>query len=149
MLGVMESQLESKDIPMGYPLCFNSECAKKACCMHYKARLLMPEDRYHGSAVFPTAWQDGECKCFREKQLVQKAWGFKHLYDHVPQRDKAEAHRCVRNYFSSGCGPYYRYHHGDNKLSPRQQADIMAILAKYGSTDGIRFDHYETGWDFD
>ena len=116
---------------------------------HLQARLLMPENRYHGSAVFPMAWQDGLCKCFREKQLVQKAWGFTHLYDHVPQRDKAEARRCVRNYFSSGCGPYYRYHHGENMLSPKQQADIMAILAKYGSIDGIRFDHYEMGWDFD
>ena len=39
--------------------------------------------------------------------------------------------------------------HGENKLSTRQQADIMAILAKYGSTDGLTFDHYETDWDFD
>ena len=44
---------------------------------------------------------------------------------------------------------YYRYHHGDNKLSPKQQADIMAILAQYGNTDGLAFDHYETVWDFD
>ena len=149
MLGVMENQLESKDIPMGYPLCFNDECTKKACCMHYQARLLMPENRYHGSAVFPTAWQDETCKCFREKRLVQKAWGFTHIYDNVPHYQRAEARFCVRSYFSGGCGPYYRYHHGDNKLSPRQQADIMAILATFGSTDGIRFDHYETAWDFD
>ena len=144
-----EKVLNRKDVPMGYPLCFNSECTKKACCMHYQARLLMPEDRFCGSAVFPTAWQDGTCKCFREKRMVQKAWGFTKLYHNVPQRDKAEARSCVRNYFSRGCGPYYRYHKGENKLSPKQQADIMAILAKYGSTDGIRFDHYETAWDFD
>ena len=117
--------------------------------MHYQARLLMPEDRYHGSAVFSTAWQDETCKCFREKRLVQKAWGFTHIYDNVPHYQRAEARFCVRSYFSGGCGPYYRYHHGDNKLSPRQQADIMAILATFGSTDGIRFDHYETAWDFD
>ena len=52
------------------------------------------------------------------------------------------------NYFSRGCGPYYRYHHGENKLSPQEQADILAILAQYGPTDGISFDHYETDWDF-
>ena len=117
--------------------------------MHYQARLLMAEDRYKGSAVFPTAWQDGTCKCFREKRLVQKAWGFTHLYDHVSQRDKAEARRCVRSYFSGGCGPYYRYHHGENKLSPEQQDAIMKIIAKFGNTEGIRFDHYVEGWDFD
>ena len=53
-----EKKLTYNDSPMGYPLCFNDECAKKECCMHYQARLLMSEDRYHGSAVFPTAWQD-------------------------------------------------------------------------------------------
>jgi hypothetical protein len=79
---------------------------------------------------------------------VQKAWGFTHLYDHVPQRDRAEARQKVRSYFSRGCGPYYRFHHGDNQLSPCQQQDIMKILAQYGSTDGIRFDHYINDWDF-
>ena len=144
-----EKILNRKDIPMGYALCFNSECTKKDCCMHYQARLLMPEDCYHGSAVFPTAWQDGACKRFREKRLVRKAWGFTHIYNNVPHRDLPEARANVRSYFSGGCGPYYRYHHGENKLSPKQQADIMAILANFGPTDGLTFDYYETGWDFD
>ena len=143
-----EKKLTYNDVPTGYPLCFNDGCTKKACCMHYQARLLLPEGRQHGPAIYPIAWQNGECKCFREKRLVQKAWGFKHLYDHVPQRDRAEARRCVRTFFSSGCGPYYRYHHGENMLSPEQQDLIMKIVAKFGSTDGIRFDHYVTDWDF-
>ena len=72
-----------------------------------------------------------------------------HIYNNVPHYLRAEARQKVSNYFSNGCVPYYRYHHGENKLSSRQQADIMAILAKYGSTDGLTFDHYETDWDFD
>ena len=76
-----EKVLNRKDIPMGYPLCFNSECTKKDCCMHYQARLLMPEGRHYGSEVFPTAWH--------------------------------EDHRHV------------------------------------GNTEGIKFDHYVTEWDFD
>lgn len=143
-----EKILTYKDIPTGYPLCFNDECAKKTCCMHYQAMQLIPEERYSGAAVFPMAWKDGECKCFREKRRVKKAWGFTHLYDNVPQRDKADARRCVRSYFSGGCGPYYRYHHGENLLSPKQQADVLDIIAKFGSTDDIRFDHYTETWDF-
>ena len=54
----------------------------------------------------------------------------------------------MRSYFSTGMGPYYRYHHGENKLSPKQQDDIMQILAHFGTTEGIHFDHYETDWDF-
>jgi len=63
-------------------------------------------------------------------------------------KSKAEARQCVRSYFSAGMGPYYRYHHGENKLSPKQQDDIIQILSHFGSTDGIKFDHYETDWDF-
>ena len=144
-----EKVLNREDIPMGYPLCFNNECTEKAHCMHYQARLMMPKDRYYGSAVFPTAWQDGTCKCFCKKRLVQKAWGFSKLYDNVPQRYKAEARRCVRSFFSGGNGPYYRVHHGENMLSPKQQEEIMKIIAMFGSTEGIKFDHYVTEWDFD
>lgn len=143
-----EKELTYEDIPMGYPLCFNNECANKSRCMHHQARLLMPANRYYGSAVLPTAWQDGKCKCFHEKRLVRKAWGFTHFYDNVPQRQKSEARQCVHAFFGRGNGPYYRVHHGENMLSPEQQAKIMNIIAQFGSTDGIRFDHYVTGWDF-
>lgn len=116
--------------------------------MHYQARLLMPENCYCGPAIYPSSWQDGDCKCFCEKRMVQKAWGFTHLYDNVPQRDKAEARRCVRLFFSGGNGPYYRVHNGENMISPEKQDAIMKILAKFGSIDGIRFDHYVEDWDF-
>ena len=145
----MEKLLESKNIPHGYALCFNEGCQLREKCLHYQTYLLKPEDRLGGPAIYPDAWKSGQCQRFNEAKLVQKAWGFAHIYKNVPQRDRAEARRCVSSYFSGGCGPYYRYHHGDNKLSPRQQADIMAILAKYGSTDGLAFDHYDTAWDFD
>lgn len=143
-----QKELNYKDIPMGYPLCFNSECAKKEQCMHYQARLLLPEGRHYGSAIFPTAWQDGKCNYFREKRLVRKAWGFTKLYDNVPQKQKAEARQSVHAFFGRGNGPYYRAHHGELMLSPKQQAKIMKIIAQFGSTDGIQFDHYVTGWDF-
>ena len=142
-------ELTYKDIPMGYPLCFNNECAKKDCCMHYQARLLLPEGRHYGPAIYPTAWQDGNCNYFREKRLVRKAWGFTKLYHNVPQRQKAEARESVHAFFGRGNGPYYRAHHGELMLSPKQQEEIMKIIAKFGSTEGISFDHYVTGWDFD
>ena len=79
-----EKELKAKDIPWGYPLCFNNECADKDRCMHYQARQLMPKDRYSGSAVFPTAWENGRCQ-----------W----------------------------------------------QEEILTVLAKFGSVEGIQFDH--------
>lgn len=149
MTDMEERELKAEDVPMGYPVCFNSECADKDRCMHYQARLLMPKDRYSGAAVYPTAWEDGKCRCSREKKLVKKAWGFTKLYDNVPQRQKAEARQCVRALFGSGNGPYYRAHHGEIMFSPQKQEEILKLLAKFGSTEGINFDHYVTDWDFD
>ena len=143
-----EKKLTYQEVPVGYPLCFNEGCTKSACCMHYQARLTLPEGRYYGPAIYPTAWQDGECKYFREKKLVRKAWCFTHLYDNVPQRDRAEARHCVRSFFSGGNGPYYRVHHGERMISPEEQDKILRIIALFGSTDGIRFDHYVEDWDF-
>jgi septum formation topological specificity factor MinE len=34
-------------------------------------------------------------------------------------------------------------------LSPKQQADILAIIAKFCPIDEVKFDHYVTDWDFD
>ena len=38
--------------------------------------------------------------------------------------------------------------HGENMISPEKQYEIMKILAMFGSTKGIRFDHYVEDWDF-
>lgn len=145
----MEKPLEIKNIPYGYPLCFNEECLLRDKCMHYQAYLLKGGTQLAGSAIYPEAWKNGKCQRFNEIKMVKKAWGFTRIYNNVPRYQRAEARQRVMNYFSRGCGPYYRYHHGENKLSPREQEDIIAILAKFGTTEGIAFDHYETNWDFD
>ena len=116
--------LKESDIPMGYELCFNGGCADKDTCMHYQAMLLTSADRYKGNAVFPTAWQDGKCRCYHEKKLVKKAWGFTNLYNNVP-------------------------HHGEILLSPKQQEEILQIVSQFGPLDGIKFDGYKTDWDFE
>ena len=90
-----------------------------------------------------------KCRCFREKKLVKKAWGFTRLYDNVPHWQRAEARQCVHALFGGGNGPYYRVHHGENLLSPQKQEEILAVLAKFGSIEGIGFDHYVTDWNFD
>jgi len=148
MLGLMEKRLEYKNIPYGYELCFNEKCQLRDKCMHYQAYLLKPDERLGGPTVYPSAWKEGNCQRFNEVKLVKKAWGFSQLYKNVPSYRMAEARRCVMHYFSHGKGPYYRYYHGVNKLMPSQQADIMSILAQFGSTHDLTFDHYETDFDF-
>ena len=142
-------KLNVKDIPSGYALCFNSDCADKDKCLHYQAKLLMADRCYKGQAVYPAAWQDGKCHCYNEKKLVQKAWGFSNLYRNIPSYMRAEARRSVSSLFGCGNGQYYRSHHGEIMISPKRQEEIMEVLAKYGSTEGIKFDNYVSVWDFD
>ena len=120
-------KLNVKDIPSGYALCFNCDCAEKDKCLHYQAKLLKADNCYKGQAVYPVAWQDGKCRCYNEKKLVQKAWGFSQLYRNIPSYMRAEA----------------------IMISPKRQEEIMEVLAKFGSTEGIKFDHYVKVWDFD
>ena len=61
-----EKELKVENIPGSYALCFNGECGKKDTCMHYQAMLLKRGERGCGMAIYPTAWQDGECCYYRE-----------------------------------------------------------------------------------
>ena len=142
-------KLKAKDIPGGYALCFNSECDNKEKCMHYQAQQLVGDKYPVGRAVYPVAWKDGKCSCYNEKKLVKNAWGFSQLYKNVPKYMKAEARRSVSALFGQGNGQYYRAHNGEIMVSPKRQKEIMEVLAKYGNTEGIKFDHYVTEWNFD
>ena len=144
-----EKELKSKDIPSGYALCFNSDCADKDTCLHYLAKLLKGGERNKGWAIYPTAWQNGKCSCYNEKRLVQNAWGFSKLYRNVPSNLRAQARRSVSALFGNGNGQYYRAHHGIIMVSPKRQEEIKKVLSEYGNTEEVKFDHYVTVWDFD
>ena len=143
MLGVMKKQLDINRIPWGYELCFNADCQLREKCLRYQAYLLKPAERLGGPAVYPDAWKNGECSRFCEDKLVQVAWGFSKIYKNVPYYQRPEARRCVKNYFSSGNGPYYRYHHGENKPSPSSALPTvwLSITTKPASTspDGVKY----------
>ena len=143
-----EKELKAKDIPGGYALCFNSNCADKEKCLHYLAQQLVADESYKGQAVYPAAWRGGKCRCFKEKKLVKNAWGFSQLYRNLPSYMRAEARRSVSSLFGSGNGQYYRAHHGQIMISPKRQEEIMEVLKQFGNTD-VKFDHYVTAWDFE
>ena len=62
-------------------------------------------------------------------------WHTTPLYGVSPRRNAT-----IRENAGSGCWL---------KLSPEQQADILAIIAKYCPVDDVKFDHYVIDWDFD
>ena len=148
-MNMKDQELRANEVPDGYPLCFNDACGMKNTCMHHQAMLLKQGERTKGPAIYPTAWQNGACPYYQEKKRVQKAWGFSQLYKNVDRYHKAQARQSVSSFFGRGNGQYYRAHHGEIMLTPKQQEGIMSILAQYGRIDDIKFDHYKSVWDFD
>lgn len=143
-----ERMLKYDDAPMGYAVCFNKQCARCETCLRYRVGLLAPASRLAGMAVFPQAWREGDCSAFRPAQPAVMAWGFTHLFDRLPRYKRPWARAALRRYFGNGMSTYYRYHYGHKMLSPVRQQEVMTLLASYGSTDGVRFDHYVVAYDF-
>ena len=136
------------EAPWGYALCFNHDCAMRDECMHYHIGRLAPDDRTIGSAIYPSAWKNGNCRHFAKIEKVQFAWGFNGLYKNLPHKRVSEARMALRRFIGNGVSAYYRVHHGEKLLSPARQQEILDFMAQFCSTDGLRFDHYVTQYDF-
>lgn len=143
-----EKELTYHDAPSGYQLCLNSNCSKAKECLHYQVGLLAPTTVTAGAAIYPSAWKDGDCKYFRSSQPVQLAYGFDNLYKGLSKYVASQARMSIRSYLSSGMSTYYRYHHGEQLLSPRLQQEILNIMSRFTSTEHLAFDHYVTSFDF-
>ncbi len=134
-------------MPNAFAVCYNSHCTRCQECLRFAAGK-QQLGRMTGAAVYPQAWKDGDCCCFRKNSKVTMAWGFSHLYRHLDRKRAAEARSRVQAYFSAGAGPYYRYHHGERMLTPAQQQDILRLMSQFGPADKLRFDHYVEAYDF-
>jgi len=137
-----------KDAPWGYPLCFNEGCAMREKCMHYYMGQQAPPTMTKGTAIYPSALDNGQCKHFAEICKVDFAWGFNGLFKNVPKEEVSKVRKALRNYLSHGVSTYYRYHNGEKLLSPARQKEIMDFIAQFGSTEGLSFDNYITKYDF-
>ena len=143
-----EKDFDFKKVPAGYQLCFHYQCPMHEHCMHFVAGQHVTADRPFGLAIFPSALQDGKCMFFREFGIQQMAWGFSNLYVNVPPHLRGTARKKVQACLGGGCSTYYRFHQGERLLSPKMQQNVLDTIARYGSTEGIRFDHYVTEYDF-
>lgn len=143
-----EKKLTFKDAPYGYALCFNHDCQLRDKCMHYRMGTLAPADLMAGQCVYPVAWKDGTCRCFREIRLIQFAWGFSKLYHGMTSGQTTDARSTLRARLGRGMSAYYRYHHGERMLTPKQQQEVIDIIVSCGGSKDAKFDHYVTQYDF-
>ena len=143
----MKENFDFSRVPNSFLLCFNQSCPRSGECLHFLAGQHVPADRPCGPAVYPSACQDGTCRYFRHSNVVRLAWGFDGTYTPLEPYFRSKARSDVQNMLGS-VGTYYRYDHGERKLSPEQQERIHKILQDYGYNGPVTFKHVEECYDF-
>lgn len=145
----MENQGKKYDftqVSAGWKFCFNSECPMHGECLRFQAALEMPEDREWGSAVFPPALKNGQCKYFRKDEKVTLASGF--LTSDPILNDMYVKLRLKLTAYLGGNGTYYLYRNGKKWLSPTQQEGIREIFRKAGYRDAVIFKEQKEDYNF-
>lgn len=135
-----------KDVPNGWAICFNDNCAQHEDCLRRIAGELAeseaPKENLKALCVTPLAYRDGSCKLYAALKKERMAWGFSHLYDQVLKIHYADIKDDITHSLR-GRSNYYRYNNGERKLSEEQQQKIANIFRRYGYEREPEFDHYE------
>ena len=145
----MESPPKKYDftqVPKGWKFCFNSQCPMHGECLRFQTALEMPDDRKWGSAVFPPAQKNGQCKFFKKDEKVILATGF--VTANFAQNDMFVKLRHRLTDYLGGNGSYYLYRNGKKWLSPTQQEGIREIFRKAGYRDEIIFKKQKEDYNF-
>ena len=146
-MNMEKNELKWEDVPRGWALCFNSECAMREGCLRFKAGELAPEEMTVCPCVTPKALKDGECRHFVPTEKVEFARGFRHIYDQVLKQDFTPLRKTMTAMLH-GKRYYYEYLRGERRLSPEEQQDIRDLFARKGYTESVCFDAYEEAFDF-
>jgi len=134
--------LDLNEIPFGWCNCFCDGCPKHTDCLHYEVGRHLPMSTTYGYAIYPMAYQQGDCPHFRPIRVIKVAWGFRGLFYEVKEKDGTYLRNKMMHYLG-GRTTYYRYNKGERLLTPEQQQWIMNLFAKQGyDTKGLSFDHY-------
>jgi len=143
----MEKKYNTKEIPAGWIYCFNAQCPKHDSCLRFQSALEMPDNKEMGSAVFPGAIKNGECRFYRKDEKVTLATGF--VVENNPRASHMfiEKRRLLTRYLG-GNGTYYLYRNGKKWLSPEQQELIRNLFRQAGYKDEVVFGETKEEYDF-
>ena len=136
-----------KDVPEGWPLCFNSSCPLHDKCLRFQAGLKVPDNLTITRCVTPRALTGEQCKHFAPMVPVRFAYGFSAIYEKVLKAHYTSLRKCM-TMMLSGKRYYYEYMNGKRALTPEQQDQIRLLFKEYGYEDQVRFDRFEEHFAF-
>ena len=138
----MRDQMLHQSVTKGqWHYCFHTACPQASTCFRQISTKYIPEDSVVGNAIFPTAYKSNGCRFYVTPTLSTLSWGFSRLFDNVPHKSVMQLRNDMKRYFR-GSSNYYKYHRGEKKLTPMQQADIAQMFKKY-DCDEVMYDHCE------
>ena len=147
MVGMISGKkYDFTQVSAGWKFCFNSQCPLHGECLRFQAALEMPEDKEWGSAVFPPALKNGQCKFFRKDEKVILTTGFLTSDPNLNNMFVKLRHQLTT--YLGGNGTYYLYRNGKKWLSPTQQEGIRAIFRKAGYRDEVFFKEQKEDYNF-
>lgn len=143
----MDNELDFKQVPYHWSLCYLSECGRKEECMRYQVCQLMPERMTDHPCVLPSVLKREECPRFHPIKRVKAAYGFRFIFQKVLAKDITEIRSRIARYLGSQA-TFFRYQRGDYPLMPKHQAWIQKLFRQYGYTEELSFDRYRDIYQF-
>ena len=142
-----KTNLNWKDVPNGWALCFNNECPQHETCLRWHAGLLAPQEMTVARCITPRALTGKECACFASMDPQRFAYGFSTIYDRVLKSDFTPLRKTMTQHLQ-GKRYYYEYLRGERPLSPGQQQWIRNLFEQFGYGDCVVFDRFQESYDF-
>ncbi len=136
-----------REVPKQWLHCFNTQCSLHDRCLRYITGLRLDYHTTQGFAVYPTASTLTPCPHYKEARIIRAAWGFDRLFTDVKARDGKTIRDTLKRMLG-GHGSYYAYHHGVMVLTPELQEAILHLFQRWGYTENLTFDGYDTRVDF-
>lgn len=136
----------SEQVTPSFTLCFLDNCKKSGDCIRHLAGQHATQGRTWGPAVYPNSLKDERCPHFKQTRIINGAWGFDKLFANIRQRDSSLLRSRLKSLLG-GHGTYYRYHRGEQLLTPEQQERIVSLFHQYGYSENLHFDGYRRIYD--
>ena len=137
-------KLTYQDVPMGYPLCFNDECALADECLHRLAARSGRQKNELVTAVNPARSSGESCRYYKPNKVVTMAYGMIDSFHEVKADHIASLRNTLINHF--GRGSYYLRRNGLRAITPDEQQYIGSIFRQYGYETKFDRMEEETGW---
>jgi len=142
-------ELNYKDIPFGWALCFHDECPLAASCLRHHCGTLVPDSQLTYTTVSPKLEPGDGCQLFVANEPVQMAYGMHGLTVGLNVIETKLLNRALYAYFGSR-SHYYRFRNcKDDRpgsvsgIKPKPTDDpemVKAVRQTYGITPRMQAD---------